>query len=70
MLPNCFNQYKKAYPILDKIETILSPWMIYNDSPTHSLQPWRQHQGGTGEVSWRRMRQESNRGRAIYARNI
>jgi hypothetical protein len=56
--------------MLDKIETILSPWMIYNDSPTDSLQPWCQHPGGTGEVPWRRMCQESNRGRAIHSRDI
>jgi len=56
--------------MLDKIETILSSWMIYNDSPTDSLQPWGSDQGGTGELPWRRMRQESNRGRAIYARDI
>lgn len=55
--------------MLDKIETILSPWMIYNDSPTNSLQPW-QRQGGSGGLPWSSLRQESNRGRAIHSCNV
>lgn len=52
--------------MLDKIETLLSAWMIYNDSPTNSLQPWLQAQGGAGGLPWCRMCQESNRGRASH----
>ena len=70
MVLNCSNRYKKVYPLLDKIETLLSAWMIYNDSPTDSLQPWLQDQGGSGGLPWSRMCQESNRGRASHSCHV
>ncbi len=56
--------------MLDKIETLLSPWMIYNDSPTDSLQQWRSAQGGDRGPSWGSLCQESHRGGTMYARNV